>query len=530
MNFNFSKRNIAIIIIILVLGTYYFNKGNSQNDSQENTQAKKEVQVVSVRELAGQEQPLPLIGEVSSKKEVSIKTESQGVITGVYKSQGEYISQGGVIAEIENSAQKAAVSQAQALVDSQKAIFNKVKEGARQEELDIAKLKRDSSLSALETEKSSVVNNLKSIYASSDSDIHGNIDGFFINPKSASPTVNFIVSDAQLKIDIESKRAKIEYILNDWKSKTSNITEEGDLFSALDEAEKNLLEIRSFLDLGLLVKDVSTNNEGSSTGVIASFKTAVTTARADINTSLTSVTNLKSALNAKTSAYNIDEKSYEQALTGSRNEDVESAEASLRQALASLDSAQANLDKTIIKSPISGTINRLDISVGDSVSLFEDVAFVSNNNLLEILSFVTPEERENLKVGSNVKIAGKWKGVVYEIAPAQDPKIKKIEIKIAITDSNTILSNGQSVDLEIQREFNIGNDQKIIIPISAIKITPENDVVFSVNEDNTLTSHPVILGSIVGNGVVIIDGLSYDMEIVKDARGLQEGQEVEVKR
>jgi hypothetical protein len=52
--------------------------------------------------------------------------------------------------------------------------------------------------------------------------------------------------------------------------------------------------------------------------------------------------------------------------------------------------------------------------------------------------------------------------------------------------------------------------------------------VFSVDNDHRLVAYPISVGSIVGSGIVILEGLTLDMEIVKDARGLRAGQKVVV--
>jgi len=43
-----------------------------------------------------------------------------------------------------------------------------------------------------------------------------------------------------------------------------------------------------------------------------------------------------------------------------------------------------------------------------------------------------------------------------------------------------------------------------------------------------LVAHPVTLGPIQGGKILLSEGVTADMEIVTDARGLQEGQEVVV--
>jgi hypothetical protein len=68
----------------------------------------------------------------------------------------------------------------------------------------------------------------------------------------------------------------------------------------------------------------------------------------------------------------------------------------------------------------------------------------------------------------------------------------------------------------------------IVIPIAALKLTPRGGNVFVVSASHTLRALPVKEGAIMGEEIQIIEGLKGDEVIVTDARGLKEGQAVEV--
>jgi multidrug efflux pump subunit AcrA (membrane-fusion protein) len=80
------------------------------------------------------------------------------------------------------------------------------------------------------------------------------------------------------------------------------------------------------------------------------------------------------------------------------------------------------------------------------------------------------------------------------------------------------------------------NQVKVINPnapikvfLSSVKITPRGNNIFIVNASNTLESVNVELGRILGEMIEIKNGVTLSMEIVKDARGLKEGNVVEIK-
>jgi multidrug efflux pump subunit AcrA (membrane-fusion protein) len=59
-------------------------------------------------------------------------------------------------------------------------------------------------------------------------------------------------------------------------------------------------------------------------------------------------------------------------------------------------------------------------------------------------------------------------------------------------------------------------------------ITPREVYVFTVDSTSSLVSVPVELGTLLGEEVEIKTGLSPDMQIVKDARGLKPGDVVTI--
>ena len=67
----------------------------------------------------------------------------------------------------------------------------------------------------------------------------------------------------------------------------------------------------------------------------------------------------------------------------------------------------------------------------------------------------------------------------------------------------------------------------ISIPITAIKVEAQRTVVYSV-QDGKLVAKEITIGKISGTAVEVLTGLALEDEIVVDARGFKEGQEVEI--
>ena len=89
--------------------------------------------------------------------------------------------------------------------------------------------------------------------------------------------------------------------------------------------------------------------------------------------------------------------------------------------------------------------------------------------------------------------------------------------------------DGSTVSVLLERSGGTKAASKgaLSIPIAAAKMTPQGPVAFTV-ASSTLVAHPITLGAIQGGQVEVASGLSADMDIVVDARGLSEGQKVAV--
>lgn len=192
--------------------------------------------------------------------------------------------------------------------------------------------------------------------------------------------------------------------------------------------------------------------------------------------------------------------------------------------------ARANLEKTIVRAPISGTINSLSLKVGDYLSAGSVAVVIANNGALEVTAYVTDIDSREIAAGSAATIetqAGTVKGAVTRVAPAIDPATKKVEVRIGITEGNSNLVNGQSVTVSIERAHKATTALKTItLPLSALKVGADSISVFTVDEDNKLIAHAVTLGQLLGDRVEIESGVTAEMQIVTDARGLQPGQVV----
>ncbi len=514
-----SKRQqigtVLIVVAVLAVIVKVLFSGHAEAESV--TTVPKEVKVASVASFTDGEGDFPLIGTVTSMSEATIRAEGSGKLVRVYKKLGDNIGAGGVIAEFENSAERASVLQAEGAYEQAKA------------SRDIVMINSGQAGSSLTDTKTQSLNAISSAYTTMDDAVHGKTDPAYTNPKFDQVKLAISVPDANLSTNLERKRRLIETLLLNREAKNKTLTIESDLATELGAVQGEVQTIKSYLDDLYTAYSKAVSDANFSQTALDTGKANVQLARQAIAATLSGVVTAKTTLSASVTASQV------AGNQGVETGAIASSEAQVKQALGAYNGALSRLEKTVIRSPITGTLNSLTIRTGDYVSAFTQIAVVSNNGALEVISFVNEDDAKRIRIGEPVTINSTVGGVVTRIAEAIDPTTKKIEVRIGIKDIKSTLVNGQSVRViitEDKKDKKISSKKDshgpIIIPIAALKLTPRGGNVFVVSATNTLIALPVKEGAIMGEEIQILEGLRGNESIVMDARGLKEGQVVKV--
>ena len=309
-------------------------------------------------------------------------------------------------------------------------------------------------------------------------------------------------------------------VLTRQDARSRTLTVNDDLKAELAATEAEVRDARVLLDSMLKALSDAIPNDDTTAAEIAAYKAGATAARA-------SLTGTLSALAGSRSAIDIAEKNLEQGETGAQSEDVAASRAAVKQAQGVYNLALANLEKTIIRSPIAGTLNNFTVKLGDTVAPSQQVAIVSNNAALEAVMYVTEDDRNRIAVGDSVALEDGVKGTITRIAPALDPVTRRIEVKVGLPSDAKFL-NGESVRVTLTKDASTpAISGPLAIPLTALRMEAERTIVFVV-DDGRVAAREIAIGKLSGDSVQVTDGLSLDTEIIVDARGLKEGAEVSV--
>ncbi|MEM9336268.1 MAG: HlyD family efflux transporter periplasmic adaptor subunit [Patescibacteria group bacterium] len=500
----YGKRTVRIIglivIVLLVVGLIISSRGSTVAE-----EVAEQLPTVNVAPAASQTTAasVELIGTVKAVSQAQIETEVGGRIVSVNVDLGDTVAAGQILAQQENASERASVLQAEGAYEAALAAAASSDVGLDEASNNVAAANN----SALATYRSS--------YTTANSVVRNVMDQFFTNPEDGA--IPGIRLEGPNTLFLNEERIAFRSILSDWQQRAESITSGADLVAELREAQQLLNRLNAMVDAFTITVADNKNEERYTAAELGAFREQLNTARVSVNSSINEIDTTITAINNA-------EEALERAQISGTGSAVSSADAQVKQALGSLRSAQANLEKTILRTPIAGTVNSLSVDAGDFVGSFARIAEVANNNALEITTFVGERDRESITVGQIVSIEGGVEGTVTSIAPAVDSETRKIEVKIA---TEAELFSGDTVTITLDQE-NVPEtvEQRLFVPITAVKFTAESGSIFTV-EDGLLTANPVEIGEIRGTFVEVLNGIEATTIIVLDARGLTAGESVE---
>jgi len=205
-------------------------------------------------------------------------------------------------------------------------------------------------------------------------------------------------------------------------------------------------------------------------------------------------------------------------------------------ALIDRDEPALGFTKAEVKAPISGTVIRYYVDIGDSVIPQEpmpqepvfNIAYMDKVRIVvNVGEKDIPKVRKGERVGVSVDAypGEKFPGSVVKIAPAVDPGSRKLKVELEIENEDHRLKPGMFADVGIVYKE---HKNVVLVPTIAVLERDGNKVLFTV-EDGRAKLKVVETGVSDGEKVEIAEGL-YEEEnvIVEGNYGLTDGAKVEV--
>ena len=240
------------------------------------------------------------------------------------------------------------------------------------------------------------------------------------------------------------------------------------------------------------------------------------------------------------------------AKVNSANASISSAKADVDSALSNIDSAKADvgtnearlgeektqLAQTLVKAPDNGIVAERIARVGDVTTGSKMLFSIIKDNQLELQLEVPETQFSQVKVGTKVQISSdadsriKMSGIVREIAPLVNEETREATVKIDLPNSD-LLRPGMFLRATITTATNQG------LKIPAKAVLPQADgksIVYVLVDNNQVKAVPVEVGEILSKNsdlanaeIEVKNGLELGSKVVVAGAGyLKDGDIVKV--
>lgn len=455
-------------------------------------------------------QEIEATGKTEPADNVNLSFEKSGQVRSINVKIGDKVGVGQTLITLSAGELNADLLQAEAVLEAEQARLAEYKKGTRPEEITIAETKVSNSKIALENTRRNLIDAIKDTFTKSDDVIRNKTDEIFSNPRT-NPKLSFEATNSGLKTEIEFNRLELETSLNNLATDLVKINTESNLNSlaakSADTAEKIRIMFNKITSLLNSPNNLATATAESYKALISTSRSTVLTTLSSLNTSLEKFRNAESDLK-------LSENELTLKYAGRTPEEILTQQAKVKEAEAKIANIQSQISKTILRSPINGTISKQEAEVGEIVG--------ANSNLVSIISL------SNLEITANIpeiNIGGIALGNPVSIEFDALPN-EKFAGRIALIDPSETLINGvvnfkvtvllEKPDPRIKSGFTSSltietNKKENVLTLPRFTII-EKENKFFVNRiisGNKLEEIEITMGLIGSNGnVEILSGLT----------------------
>ncbi|MDP3901543.1 MAG: efflux RND transporter periplasmic adaptor subunit [bacterium] len=488
--FGFLTKPLGIIILIILIGIVILASLGEKSQQPE----------VIVADFGNITEEVNVTGKVVPAESVDLAFEKSGRVAWVAADVSDMVYAGQILVQLENADLKAQLNEAEADIKSQMAKLNELKQGTREEEIQIQQAK------VLDA-KQTLVDALQDAYTKSDDAIRNKADQFISNPRSNNPIVNLTINDSQLKSDFEKDRYAMELILMDWGALLNNLSVDSQFDQYVADTKNNLNIVKDFLVKASLVINSSNPSAQTSQTTLDGYRNNISTARANVNTAINNV----SAAEANLTIQNR-ELSLQQA--GTINEKIIFQEASVEQSQARADNIRAQINKTLIRSPINGVVTVQNAKMGEIAAANSTIISVISANKLEVDANIPEADIAKVKVGNEATATLDAYGsdlifdlIVTSINPAESviEGVSTYKTTLQFSKDDDRVRSGMTANVDITTNY---KENVIAIPRRAV-ITKNGDKIVRLIKNDQVTETKVEVGVTGKDGLIeIISGVN----------------------
>ncbi|MCR4831494.1 MAG: efflux RND transporter periplasmic adaptor subunit [Pseudobutyrivibrio sp.] len=550
-NYKYLKR----ISSVLLLATILLSGCGSEEENVEETKIDVEAESPTVKSIS---QMGSFIGTIETEEKISVIPNLSGKVTALNYKVGDHVNAGDVLFtlddreyQIEKRTAEANVRAASATLDAQN-IRNREVQVAANEAIGSAdaksiELKNSINNSAREEENSRRKRDSYNSAANSYKDEENRISKMKGEADNRINSANSKISELN---SIKSVYDEISSSDDPATVAKNNGVDESDIGSSTDASEianiylskktqySSVDEITSAIDSA--AEEVKTA-ENEKKELESSYNNAVVSrveaeANANIESSnMTSAQEAKKLANRASQDYeNYTKKSLisdAQAKVAEGNATKITNESAVTTSTSELEAANLKIENTVIKAPISGIIQEINVKQFEVASDQSVAVVISNPAAKKAVFYVTEEVKNNVKVGQKVLITKndtEYDAQVANVANTLDEQKKLYKVSATLSaDAQAAFDTGQNVKLSTS--IKTDNDATTI-PVGAVYYSEGKAYVYTV-EKNKAIKKDIEVGIVDKNDAEVISGLTQKDKVISNwSSQLKDQSDVNVKK
>lgn len=217
----------------------------------------------------------------------------------------------------------------------------------------------------------------------------------------------------------------------------------------------------------------------------------------------------------------------EQMMTQAKDA-YEVAMASVRQLEASQSLAMEDLNATVLRSPMDGTVLKKVSSEGETLSAGYPIALIGTDAPLWVEFGVTDQGVGSIEIGQDVSVKTyssqeTYTGKIEEIGSLADAETKLFSVRGSLSEAAENLKPGMVARITMNSQ-----DKMITIPFISVVHLTKGDHVYAYDESShTVKLTPIRTGQLIDDQIVVLEGLDVGQKIVVQGQyQVQDGEKV----
>lgn len=212
---------------------------------------------------------------------------------------------------------------------------------------------------------------------------------------------------------------------------------------------------------------------------------------------------------------------------------LQNAESAWEVARSQVQIADFNLEHSRIKAPSDGKIQKILVETSEVIGPgYPAILFASTENDWIVRASLTDKDIVKLSIGDSAKVSmdafpgTAFRAEIIELGTVADPVTGTYETELMILQTLPQFRTGFISRAEI---YPTDVKRSLVLPIHALIDATDNRAFIFVYKEKKAEKRRISTGAILGEEVVVLEGLSEGEEVITDgAKYLREGSDVEI--